>query len=177
MQELKERLQNYEKLREDNPKIRKAEFAIDMSCISVSTYLLTSLYYEHAINIPIPQPTEEAIKYIISMSGKYSNFFSPFAPGPTLPYKYPVIESREEAIKYITDVERGNREGAKILAPIEAGIMSFGIIGFINPGEKMLKYSYVVGKTLLDSGRRLRSYLKRMQELKRKQKEVNRNGR
>jgi archaellum component FlaD/FlaE len=68
--------------------------------------------------------------------------------------------------------------GGYFAIPICSMLMAYLITIFgINPGEKILKYSYSLGRTLRNDIGRLKSYLKGMQELKQKRIEVNKNER
>jgi hypothetical protein len=173
--DLKQISYDYEKLREENPKIRKTETLVNYSLIPISA-VFTSLVYNHLNNVfPISQPTGEEIMDVIINGARYGWASPGGGGGGSITYK---VETREEAIRYLIDSQKNIRAigYGMCVEFVPIGLILLLLSG-VNPGEKVLKCPYTLGKTLRNGMGRLKSYLKGMQELKQKRKEVNYNER
>jgi hypothetical protein len=158
----------YEKLREENPKIGVAEDLINLTIIPASA-ILTGLVYHNSIkDVPIHLPTEEEIIDALINGIRYGWASASGASGTTI-YK---PENREEAIKALIQREKDARLGGYLISFIPVTLITYVHLLGINPGEKILKSSYTLDKTIHDGFGTIKSYLKGIQELKQKRKEA-----
>jgi hypothetical protein len=167
VQELTQSSHEYEKLREENSRIGKVEKCINYSLIPISA-VITSLTYKHFTNgAPYCQPTEEVITNILELSGKTIGAVG--LGGEPISISYPEIKSREEAIEYFMNMQRADRYFlGNFIYPILTNVFITPFILSANPGEKILKYPYALGKTLRKGIGKMNFYLKEKQELKQK---------
>ena len=155
--DLKQGLHDYEKLRKENPDFLFGESLINLSLIPISQFI-SLLIYDHFVgHIPPSLPSEEIIIDIISRSKK----------------------TREEAIEYyMTHYKPAIVAYGYVACALFSPLIPLTLLAYEkDPGEKILKYSYTLGKTVRNGFGRIKSYLKGMQELKQKRIEVIKNER
>jgi hypothetical protein len=167
VQELSQASHEYEKLREEHPRIRVAENLVEIGVISTSA-ILTGLVYHNSIkDVPLNLPTEEEVMDALINGIRYG-WVSPSGASGTRIYK---PETKEEAIKALIQKEKDARLMGYFIPLCSVSLVTYLHLCGINPGEKILKSSYAVTKTVRDNFSTIKSYLKRMQELKQKRKE------
>jgi hypothetical protein len=130
--------------------------------------ILTGLVYHNSIkDVPLRLLTEEEIMDALINGIRYG-WVSPTGASGTTIYK---PETREEAIKYLIQREKDVRLLGYFTSIVPAALITYLRVFGVNPGEKILKSSYTLGKTVRDGFDTIKSYLKGMQELKQKRKE------
>jgi len=170
VRELTQASHEYEKLREENPRIGVAEDMINLTIIPTSA-IITGLVYHNSIkDIPLRLPTEEEIMDALINGIRYG-WASPSGSGlgGSITYK---PETKEEAIKALIQREKDERLGGYLISFVPVALITYLSLLGINPGEEILKSSYTLGKTVRDGFGSIKSYLKGMKELKQKRKEV-----
>jgi hypothetical protein len=168
VQELTQASHDYEKLREGHPKIEGAEFLINVGLTFTSGALSMLLYHHLTKDISFRKPTEEEVLELMINGAKYG-WASPSGSGGSITYE---VETREEAIKHFIQQQEYQRFAESAVCYSCGNLIGLLLFYKTNPGEKILKLPYMLSKTLVNSGRELKSYLKRIQELKQKRKEV-----